>query len=104
VVSHAVEIDASSAPGISIPSDATAVMWNFAAVDVAKPGFGRVWAADGAEPETSSFNWSQPGETRASAVIASVDAGRVRVVMDDGTGQPTSTVADLVADVFGYFT
>ena len=29
---------------------------------------------------------------------------RVRVVMDDGTGQPTSTVADLVADVFGYFT
>jgi len=103
-VSHAVEIDASSAPGTSIPSDATAVMWNFAAVDAAKPGFGRVWAADGAEPETSSFNWSQPGETRASAVIASVDAGRVRVVMDDGTGQPTSTVADLVADVFGYFT
>jgi hypothetical protein len=104
VGSHAVEIDASSAPGISIPSDATAVMWNFAAVDVAKPGFGRVWAADGAEPETSSFNWSQPGETRASAVIASVDAGRVRVVMDDGTGQPTSTVGGLIADVFGYFT
>jgi hypothetical protein len=25
-------------------------------------------------------------------------------VLDDGTGQPTSTVADLVADVFGYFT
>ena len=37
-------------------------------------------------------------------MIASVDSGRVKVVLDNGTGRPTTTAAGLIADVFGYFT
>jgi hypothetical protein len=87
----------------AVPADATAVVWNFAAVNARQPGFGRVWAADAPQPATSAFNWSLLGETRAAAVIASVDSGRVEVVLDNGTGTPT-TAAGLIADVFGYFT
>lgn len=99
-----VEISAGSAPGVSIPADATGVVWNIADLDARQPGFGRVWAADAAQPATSAFNWSLPGETRAASVIASVDNGRVKVVLDNGSGQPTSVAAGLIADVFGYFT
>ena len=88
----------------AVPADATGVVWNFAAINARQPGFGRVWAADAPQPETSAFNWSVLGETRAASVIASVDAGRVKAVLDNGTGQPTSTAAGLIADVFGYFT
>jgi hypothetical protein len=99
-----VEINAASAPGVAIPADATGVVWNLAALDARQPGFGRVWAADAPQPATSAFNWSFPGETRAASVIASVDNGRVRVVLDNGSGNPTSIAAGLIADVFGYFT
>ena len=88
----------------AVPADATAVVWNFAAINARQPGFGRVWAADAPQPATSAFNWSLLGETRAAAVIASVDSGRVKVVLDNGTGNPTTTAAGLIADVFGYFT
>jgi hypothetical protein len=99
-----VEVDASGAFGVTIPADASGVVWNFAAVDTKQPGFGRVWAADAPQPATSSFNWSQGGETRASSVISAVDGGRVRVVMDNGSGQPSGPAGALIADVFGYFT
>jgi hypothetical protein len=99
-----VEINAMSAPGVAIPADATGVVWNLAAIDARQPGFGRVWAADAPQPATSAFNWSLIGETRAASVIASVDGGRVKVILDNGTGRPTTTAAGLIADVFGYFT
>jgi hypothetical protein len=99
-----VEVDASGAFGVTIPDDATGVMWNFAAVNTRQPGFGRVWAANAAQPATSSFNWSQAGETRASSVISAVDGGLVYVVMDNGSGQPSGPAGALIADVFGYFT
>ena len=87
-----------------VPADATGVVWNFAAINARQPGFGRVWAADAPQPATSAFNWSLLGETRAATVIASVDGGRVKVVLDNGSGRPTTTAAGLIADVFGYFT
>jgi hypothetical protein len=96
----AVPIEVSTA----VPADATGVVWNFAALSARQPGFGRVWAADAPQPATSAFNWSLVGETRAASVIASVDGGRVKVVLDNGSGQPTSIAAGLIADVFGYFT
>ena len=89
---------------MAIPADTTAVVWNFAAINARQPGFGRVWAADSPQPATSAFNWSVVGETRAASVLASVDGGRVHVVLDNGTGKPTSIAAGLIADVFGYFT
>jgi len=99
-----VEINAASAPGVAIPAGATGVVWNFAALNARQPGFGRVWAADAPQPATSAFNWSLISETRAASVIASVDGGRVRVVLDNGSGRPTTIAAGLIADVFGYFT
>jgi len=99
-----VEINAASAPGVAVPADATGVVWNFAALNARQPGFGRVWAADAPQPATSAFNWSIPGETRAASVIASVDGGRVKVLLDNGSGKPTTVAAGLIADVFGYFT
>ena len=103
-VATPVEINASSAPGVAIPADATGVVWNVAAINARQPGFGRVWAADAPQPPTSAFNWSLVGETRAASVIASVDGGRVQVVLDNGSGKPTTVAAGLIADVFGYFT
>src|SRR5512134_2279875 len=88
-VAQEVVIDASDAPGVEIPSTATGVVWNFAALSVRQPGFGRAWAADAPKPATSSFNWSLVGETRAAAVITAVDSGRSRVVLDNGSGLPT---------------
>ncbi len=103
-VATPVEINASSAPGVAVPTDATGVVWNLAAINARQPGFGRVWAADAPQPATSAFNWSLVGETRAASVIASVDGGRVKVVLDNGSGKPTTLAAGLIADVFGYFT
>lgn len=103
-VASPIEINASSAPGVAIPAGATGVVWNFAAINAHQPGFGRVWAADTPQPATSAFNWSLAGETRAASVIAGVDGGRVKVVLDNGSGEPTSVAAGLIADVFGYFT
>ena len=37
-------------------------------------------------------------------MISAVDGGTCRVVMDNGSGQPSGPAGGLIADVFGYFT
>ena len=97
-------VDGSNAPGVTIPSNATGVMWNVAAVVMNRPGFVRGWAADHPEPVTSSLNWSQIGEVRASAAITAVDAGRAAFRMEDGSANLAIPVGGMIVDVFGYFT
>ncbi len=99
-----VVIDASAAPGIDIPDDATGVMWNLVMVDADRGGYLRGWAADQPEPTTSSLNWKHPGETRAAAAVTAVDRARARFRVEDGTVNARRPVGDIVADVFGYFT
>jgi hypothetical protein len=97
-------IDASDAVGVSVPSAASGVLWNIAAVSAMRPGYARGWAAERSEPPTSSLNWSSPGESRASAVVTAVDAGTARFRIEDGTADLPGGVTHLIADVFGYFT
>ena len=97
-------IDASGAEGVSVPSDATGVLWNIAAISVMRPGYARGWAAEQSEPSTSALNWSSPGESRAGAVVTAVDAGTARFRIEDGSADLPGAVAHLIADVFGYFT
>jgi hypothetical protein len=97
-------VDATAVPGIDIPVTASGVVWNATIVDVTRPGFLRVWADDARTPATSALNWSVAGEVRASAVISAVGAGRARFLVEDGSANLSTAVADLVIDVFGYFT
>jgi hypothetical protein len=87
-----------------VPPDATGVVWNLAALDTRRPGFGRVWAAGDPEPETSAFNWSRAGEIRATAAVSAVTDGRATVTLGDGPTPSGTVLAGLIADVFGYFT
>ena len=95
--------DASTLAG-SVPSDATAIVWNMAIVDAARPGFLRAWADGAPEPDTSALNWSTPGETRAGAVIAAAGDATTRFRVDDGDQDAPGRLGDLLADAFGYFT
>jgi hypothetical protein len=97
-------IDASDATGVDVPDDASGVVWNLVIVGADRRGYLRGWAADGAEPATSSLNWRLPGETRASAAVTAVDRGRARFRIEDGTVDSTRPIGDVVVDVFGYFT
>jgi len=99
-----VEVDASDALGVSIPADASAVVWNVAVVQATRPGFLRGWPAGQVEPTTSSLNWTLPGETRAGAAVTAVDGGRAEFRIEDGSANLPGPVGHLIADVFGYFT
>jgi hypothetical protein len=99
-----VVVDASSAPNIAVPDSASGVVWNVAVVGATRPGYLRGWAADQPEPATSSLNWTLAGETRASAAVTAVDAGRARFRMEDGSANLPTPVGHLIVDVFGYFT
>jgi hypothetical protein len=99
-----VAVDASEAPGIDVPTDASAVIWNLTAVTMRRAGWARVWAADATEPVTSAVNWSTVGEIRAASSISAVDAGRARIKLSDGVDAHPTAIGHLVVDVFGYFT
>jgi hypothetical protein len=99
-----IEIDATAMPGSIVPTAATGVVWNVAHVAVRRPGFGRVWAAGAAEPETSSFNFTTTAEVRATSVISAVDGARSRLAMNDGVPGVGDVLGHVVVDVFGYFT
>ena len=98
-----VELDAGAIASPSVPPDASGAIWNITHVDVRGAGFGRVWAADAAEPATSAFNFSRPAEVRATAVVSALDSGRASVSISDGTQDP-EPLGHVVADVMGYFT
>jgi hypothetical protein len=99
-----VRVDASDAPGVSIPADASGVVWNLAVVNASRGGYLRGWSAAAIEPATSVLNWTLAGETRASAGVTAVDAGSALFRIDDGDADLATPIGHLIADVFGYFT
>lgn len=103
VDAQTVVVDA-AAPGIGVPTDATAVMWNLTAVNPTRRGYASGWATDEAQPATSVLNWSYAGEVRAAAAVTGVSSGRTSLRVDDEGALPTGELTHLLADVFGYFT
>lgn len=97
-------VDASSAPGVVVPGDASAVMWNLTIVNATRRGFSSGWAAGEPRPATSVLNWSLPREVRAAAAVTAVGAGRAAFRFDDEGAPAGGTLGHFLADVFGYFT
>jgi len=97
-------VSAGDAPGATVPSDASGIVWNAAIVDATRPGFVRAWADNAPEPGTSALNWSTAAEVRAGAVIAAATDGRTRFRVEDGSADLDTPVGHLIVDVFGYFT
>ncbi len=79
-----------------VPANATAVVLNVTATNVAGPSFVTVWPADSGQPGTSNLNMVG-GQTIANLVICRLGSG--------GALELASPVAscDLIADVLGYF-
>lgn len=99
-----VVVAGSDAAGVTVPTDASAIVWNIAIVDADRRGFARSWAANSTAPTTSSLNWSSHAETRASAAITAANDGRSQFLLDDGGANLPTPVGHLIVDIFGYFT
>jgi hypothetical protein len=97
-------VDAATAPGVDVPDDARAVMWNLTVVNATRQGYATGWAAAVPQPETSLLNWSFPGEVRAAAAVTAVSAGTARFRVDDQGAPDSGSLGHLLVDVFGYFT
>ncbi|KOX18576.1 hypothetical protein ADK67_35755 [Saccharothrix sp. NRRL B-16348] len=81
-------------PGM--PDGATAVALNVTVTDAAGPGHVTAWSGEGTRPATSNLNVERAGDTIANlAVVPLSPSGQV--------GLHTTTTADLIADVAGYF-
>ncbi|XVS66510.1 Ig-like domain-containing protein [Actinosynnema sp. CA-299493] len=81
-------------PGM--PAGATAVALNVTVTDAAGPGHVTAWSGAGTRPATSNLNVERAGDTIANLVVVPLSAsGEV--------GLHTTTTADLIADVAGYF-
>jgi hypothetical protein len=79
----------------SLGSNVTAVVTNVTATDTSAPSFFTVFPGP-TQPNASDLNWTT-GRTAANLTVATVDSdGNVSFYNDAGN-------ADLVADVFGYF-
>jgi hypothetical protein len=98
-------VSANSAPGISVPSGASGVVWNFTATGTTRYGFLKAWATGSVEPPTSALNWMRADMTVANAGITRPDgAGQVTLSATDENGATNGPLTHLIADVFGYFT
>jgi hypothetical protein len=98
-------VSANSAPGVSVPSGASGVMWNFTATGTTRYGFLKAWATGSVEPPTSALNWMSADMTVANAGITRPDAaGQVTLSATDENSTTNGPLTHLIADVFGYFT
>lgn len=80
-----------------VPADATAVILNATATNVAGPGNLRVYPAGEAVPNTSVLNYA-PGADKANAAVVTLSsAGKLSYYSDGST-------ADVILDVAGYVT
>jgi hypothetical protein len=99
------DVRASDVASVSLPSSASAVVWNLTATGTTMPGFLSGWPADGPEPPTSALNWTSPGTTVANAgIIAPSADGVMRVRVDAGPQVLGAPLTHTIVDVFGYFT
>ena len=88
--------DVQVATKAGVPSNATAVVLNVTATDVAAGSFVTVWPTDVSMPDTSNLN-IEPGDSVANLVISKLSAdGKVSLANARGT-------TNLIADVLGYF-
>ena len=79
-----------------VPSNATAVVINVAATNVAAPSFVSVWPGGTSQPDTSNLN-VMAGQTLANLVICQLgETGNLHI------GNPIAE-CDVLADVLGYF-
>ncbi|MEO6571202.1 MAG: DUF1501 domain-containing protein [Ilumatobacteraceae bacterium] len=81
----------------AIPTNATAVVLNVAATNVAGPSFVTVWPSGEGQPDTSNLNVAA-GQTVANLVMC-----RLGTDGDLLFASPVSS-CDVIADVLGYFT
>jgi hypothetical protein len=82
--------------GSLVPTEATAVAFNLTATGAGGAGFVTAWPAGSAAPVVSNLNLPSPGSTVANLVVVALPAsGRVSIL--------TSSGADLIADVSGYW-
>ncbi len=83
-----------------VPQEATSVVINLTATESTGAGFFTAFPYGSSLPLASSLNVTQPGATRAAAVIVPVDnLGGRRMI-----NVYTLTAAKLIVDVTGYFT
>jgi hypothetical protein len=81
--------------GGEVTDSALAVALNVTAVDAASAGFITVYPEGGAQPNTSSVNFT-PGEASPNAVVSRVGTGgRIRIF--------SSADVNVIVDVFGWF-
>jgi hypothetical protein len=82
--------------GSLVPTGATAVAFNLTATGAGGAGFVTAWPAGSAAPVVSNLNVPSPGSTVANLVVVILPtSGRVSIL--------TSSGADLIADVSGYW-
>jgi hypothetical protein len=82
--------------GSPVPTGATAVAFNLTATGAGGSGFVTAWPAGSAAPVVSNLNVPSPGSTVANLVVVVLPtSGRVSIL--------TSSGADLIADVSGYW-
>jgi uncharacterized protein (DUF1501 family) len=88
-------IDVAVAGSAGVPADATAVVLNVAATNVAGPSFVTVWPRGQEMPGTSNLN-VMPGQTIANLVICRLGDGGLQIA------NPIAS-CDVIADVLGWF-
>lgn len=86
-----------------VPAGATAVMANITVTGVTSPGHLRMWAADGAVPNTSVLNFA-PGQDKANGQVVSLSAnGQLSFESFSGVGALQNPV-QVIIDITGYVT
>ncbi len=86
------------APG-AVPEGATAISFNLTVDNTGAGNFLSVVPGDATDANSSSINWSGPGQVVANGLIVGIDAARsVKVFCGDGSGG-----TDFIIDVNGFW-
>jgi hypothetical protein len=99
-----VVVDATSAPGVTLPPDATGIVANVTATGTERYGFVKAWPDGGGEPATSALNWWHPAMTVANTSVIRPSGSRIATRVTDENASTNGPLTHLVVDVFGYFT
>jgi hypothetical protein len=92
-----VTVQITGRPEVAIPAGTSAVVLGVVSVDTAGPSFTTVWPSDQPRPLASNLNVDRAGATVANMVTT-------RVSPDGRVSLYTHAAADLVVDVYGYYT
>jgi hypothetical protein len=95
IAGRTIEVQVAGQGGVP-PAGATAVVLNVTAANVGGAGYVTVWPTGQSQPNASNLNVEDVGQTAPNLVTVPIGSGG-RVSMF------TSTTADLIADIAGYF-